>query len=123
MRLKGTLAVGATLTNGDTYRNRIYLPPGQVSTLSARVKLTVSGGTPTVQLVPQTANIRPDGLDTTVSSVTTGLTAATNLTNGAEAVHTLTVLGDEVVDVVVDVTGASAAGTVTYVDLYCKMGV
>lgn len=118
IRLGGGLAVGAALAQGNTYRERIQIPTGCVS-VSLRFKMTVTGGTPTAQIVPQTANIRPP--DLAVSSVTTGLTAATNVVTATELLHTYTCLGDEIVDVVIDTTGASAAGTIVYADVYTKL--
>lgn len=117
-RLTGKLAAGLAITNDNIYRERLRLPPYAVS-VDVRFKMTVSGGTPTVQVVPQTANIMGD--DKTVSSVTTGLTTATNLSSGTEALHSYTLKGERFADVVLDATGASAAGTLTYCDVSVKL--
>lgn len=114
VRLRGGLAAAATIANGNTYRERLALPPN-AGTINLRFKMDVSAGTPTIQLVPQTANIERDSL--TVSSVTTGLTSATSVVDDTELVHSYTSKGERVVDVLLDATPASAAGTVTYCDV------
>ena len=117
-RLGGKLAVGAVLAQGNTYRERIRVG-GNILSIDVRAKMAVSGGTPTVQLVPSTATIY--GNDLTVSDVTTGLTTATNLVNATEANHAYTPKGENFIDVVVDTTGGSAAGTITYIDVNSRI--
>lgn len=118
-RLGGSLAASATISNGNSYRERLVIP-SHATSIDVRLKMTVSGGTPTVQLVPQTANLTVPSL--TVSSVTSGLTTATDLVTGTEAVHSYTPGGEQLVDVVLDATGASAAGTLTYCDVSVQVG-
>lgn len=114
LRVLTDLAASTTLTNAHIYHARFVVPPF-VNKMTAVVKCAVSGGTPTAQLIPQTADINPP--DLTVSNRTTGLTTATNLSDGTAAAHSLTLLGEKVVDLVIDSTGASAAGSVTYIDV------
>src|SRR3990167_6209290 len=98
VRLGGSLAAGATLTNGNTYRERLRVPT-RATGVDVRTKINVSGGTPTVQLVPQTADIH--GPNLTVSSVTSGLTTATNIPDDTEAIHSYTPSAEPFIDVVV----------------------
>ena len=118
-RLGGSLAAGATIANGNTYRERLVLPPNAIG-VDVRAKMAVSGGTPTIQLVPQTPNQTVPSL--TVSDTTSGLTAATNLVSNTEAMHSYTPNGEQLIDVVLDSTGASAAGTMTYCDVVVQLG-
>src|SRR5258708_34200831 len=113
-RLKGVLAAGKVLATGQTYRERIRCA-GNILSIDIRCKMTVTGWTPTVQLVPQTANIF--GNDLTVSDTTSGLTGATALSSGVEANHSYTPKAENFIDVVIDTTPATAAGTITYVDV------
>lgn len=114
MRMRGNLAAGAVLAQGNTYRERIRMPSSGAS-IDVRAKMTVTGGTPTIQLVPQTADKMAN--DLTVSDATSGLTAATNLVTATEATQGYTPKGEMFIDVVIDCTGGSAAGTVVYVDV------
>ena len=114
VRLKGALAPGAVLTNGNTYRERLRMWAGALD-LHVRVKMAVSAGIPTIQFVPETANIFTN--DLTISDCTAGLTAAQAITNNVEAQTSYTPEGELFIDVVIDCTPASAAGVITYVDV------
>ncbi len=117
-RLRGGLAATSVLAQGNTYRERIRLSANCLD-IHVRAKMAVSGGTPTIQIVPSTANI--NGNDLTVSDATAGITAATNLVNNTEATQAYTPFGETFVDVVIDTTGGSAAGTLTYVDVFSRV--
>lgn len=113
LRVLTDLAAGATIANGNVYRARFSVP--NAHRLNVRVKMSVSGGTPTVQWVPQTANIGAP--DLTVSDAAAGVASATNLVDATEALAQYTMNGERVVDLVIDAQGASAAGTLTSVDV------
>jgi hypothetical protein len=119
IRMVGKLAVGAVLVNGNTYRERCRAAANIVA-FEIRAKMTVTGGTPTVQAVAETANIY--GNDLTVSDATSGLTAATALVTATEANHAYTPpKGETFIDIVIDCTPASAAGTITYIDVLTRI--
>src|SRR5712664_1618225 len=119
LRARGKLAVGQVLVQGNTYRERFRAAANLVA-FEVRAKMAVTGGTPTIQAVAETANIF--GNDTTISDATSGVTGATNLVNNTEANHAYTPPKDETfIDVVIDVTGGSAAGTITYVDVLTRL--
>lgn len=118
MRLRGSLAPGTILVNGNVYRERLRMPANAVSA-DARCKMAVAGGTPTVQLVAQTGD--KSGNDLTVSDAASGLAAPTLLLNNQEATHTYIPKGETFVDVVVDCTGAAASGTLTYCDVGSRL--
>lgn len=115
IRMRGNFLVGASLAQGNTYRERVRMPASAAS-IDVRVKAAVSGGTPTVQIVPQTANIMTN--DLTISDTSSGLTAATNITNNTEVTQGYTPKGEMMIDIVIDCTGGSAAiSSITYVDV------
>jgi hypothetical protein len=119
LRAKGNLAAGSVLVQGNTYRERFRAAANLVA-FEVRAKMAVSGGTPTVQAVAEQASIQ--GNDLTVADATSGLTAATSLVNNTEANHAYTPpKGETFIDVVIDVTGGSAAGTITYVDVLTRI--
>lgn len=117
LRVRGSLAAGTALAQGSSYRERMRMPASAAS-IDVRVKMAVTGGTPTVQLVPQTADKMAN--DLTVSDATSGLTAATNITNNTEVTQQYIPKGEMFIDVVIDCNGGSAAGTLTYVDVGVK---
>src|SRR3970282_1124685 len=102
IRLGGQLVATKAIVNGNTYRERLMLG-GRAASVDVRVKMAVSGGTPTMQGVPRTAALDAD--------CTSGLSTATNLSNNSEANHSYTTKGEGTVDVVLDATGAAARGS------------
>jgi len=113
-RCKGALAVGEVLGNSTTTRER-FMVDGCES-INVRFKGAVTS-TPSFAIIPQDPSVEND--DGSVSDVTTGITAAANISDATETIKSYTLLGERYVDVVITNAGGDAFN-VTFVDVYVK---
>jgi hypothetical protein len=84
--------------------------------INVRFKATVVN-TPSFAIIPQDGSVGDDDGET--SDVTTGVTAAANITSATETIKSYTLLGERFVDVVIT-NAAGDTATITFVDVYVK---
>jgi hypothetical protein len=119
IRAAGKLAAGSVLANGNTYRER-FRAAANIVAFEVRAKCNPVTGTPTIQIVAETANIV--GNDLTVSDATSGLTAASTLAANTELNNAYTPpKGETFIDIVVDCTAGSNACTIVYIDVLTRI--
>ena len=114
-RCVGALAAAVAITAGNTARERFNVE--HCSTVTVRAIVTTVTSDPAIQIVGQIPSVKSDSAST--GDVSSGLTAASDLTADTEATHTYTLLGERYVDVVLTCDAGDAA-TVTSIDVYAQ---